>query len=163
MTTRVAIAILSVLLAVGARATGDSDREVYITKIESLFFRTAFLSADSPFVSNLLGAAKSANPGVSAEVWTSVASESAIAFEAILKEKGGPMDTVFRSAFQDMSTSELEHLSVLLSDPVFQKYSAATRSMATQRQLAGALMQTTFMLNEAINKILVAHGLKEVH
>jgi hypothetical protein len=163
MKTGTAIVVLSVLLIPAVRAADDPDREKYISTLESLFFKTTLLSANSPFVSNLLGPAKSANPGVSDDAWTSVASELAIAFDAVLKERGGLTDTALRSAVQEMSTRELEHLTAILSDPVFQKYSAATRSAAAQKQLARALMETTVKLKEALNGILRERGLKEVH
>jgi hypothetical protein len=157
------IAVISLLLGPAARGGDDTDREKYISAIESIYFKTTVLSADSPFVSNLLVSAKSANPGVSDGVWTSVASEVAGAFEGLLREKGGLTDTVLRSAMQDLSTADLAHLTDVLSDPVVMKYFAATRSAATQKQLAKGLWATTARLEEAVNKSLRERGLKEVH
>ena len=96
-------------------------------------------------------------------MWTSVASEVAGAFEGLLREKGGLTDTVLRSAMQDLSTADLAHLTDVLSDPVVMKYFAATRSAATQKQLAKGLWATTARLEEAVNKSLRERGLKEVH
>lgn len=163
MRAETAVAVISLLLTPSARASDDTDREKYVSAIESSYLKTTVLTADSPFVSNLLTSAKSANPGIPNDVWTSVASEVASAFEALLKEKGGLMDTVLRSAVEDFSTDDLAHLSVVLSDPIFMKYSAATRSAAAQKQLAKAFWETSAKLREAVNKSLRDRGLKEVH
>ena len=139
------------------------SRDELINQIETIYARSTILSPDSPLIDMYLSTPKQANPNTSSETWATVKQEVAIAVTNVMTRKGGSMDLVLRKSLDALSDTELSRLIQLLNDPVFVKYQAAVNSPAAQKQMMQGMVGMALGLNAAINKVLVSHGLKEVH
>lgn len=138
-------------------------REALIGRIESIYIQTTMLSADSPFIEMFIGSAKSANPGVDGDTWSGIKQEITPMLSKVMTEKGGLMDVFLRKSLENFSDAELEKLSQILSNPIYNKFQIAMASPSTQRELVQALFGYTLNFNAVINSVLVKHGLNEVH
>jgi hypothetical protein len=158
--------ILTVLILILCSSLGSaqpSPREVIIEHIIATYTQGSLLRVDSPFAENLLRPAKSANPGVSKDIWVTVKAEVVTAVSKVMIEKGGLIVSLFRKSLEPLSDAELEKLSTILDDPVLKKFQAAMASPSTQQFFAKALFENTMKMTSAINIVLSGHGLKEVH
>lgn len=104
-----------------------------------------------------------ANPRVSNTVWIEISKEVGSALSKSMTEKGGMLYVVVRASVHPMSTSELKRLDTILNDPVYVKFEAGMSAPSTQRQMMQAAMVNAMRAGPIINRILVHHGLNEVH
>ena len=73
------------------------------------------------------------------------------------------MDVAYRASLESLTDMELSRLEVLLSDPVWQKFTASMAAPATQQKIIKALMANSLQMGGALNEVLTKHGLKTIH
>ena len=148
----------SICLAAGAESRDDT-----IKRIESLQVSTSILPPDSPFLANMLRPALNANPDVKKDEWDAIRREASAAISSAMTQPGGLMDVAYRASLESLTDIELSRLEVLLSDPVWQKFTASMAAPATQQKIIKALMGNSLQMGGALNEVLTKHGLKTIH
>lgn len=154
-------ALLSLFTA--SACASPVSREALIQNIEGEYSSTTFFSPHSPFVQTLLAPAKSVNPGVSNSVWQGIAKEIAPALGEAVNGRGGLMDSILRTPLETLSDSDLQRLTVILSDPVYKKFQTAITSPTAQRQVVQSMMANAWKLNAVVDRALAEHKLNVPH
>ncbi|HEY2146235.1 MAG TPA: hypothetical protein VGH12_09215 [Steroidobacteraceae bacterium] len=140
-----------------------ASRDDLVNQIEASYVSGTLIRSDSPIIEVLLESAKSANPNVAPDVWQSVKTDSAQAITKLLTGRGGVMDTIIRESLAPLSDKELQTLSQILSDPVYQKFQQVMSAPQTQKQMFDSMRQVGAHLVDTINGILAAHHLNTPH
>lgn len=159
------VMFIGVLLSLFTTAAWASpvSREALIQNIEDEYSSTTLFAADSPFVQTLLASAKSVNPGVSNAAWHGIAKEMEPALAKAVSGKGGLMDSLLRTPLETLSDSDLQRLTTILSDPVYQKFHTAMTSPAAQRQVVQSMMVNAWKLDAVVDQVLAEHKLNVPH
>lgn len=140
-----------------------ATRDETMARIEALQLNGSVFSPGSPFLESMLQPAFRANPGIDQDARDTIRKEAGMAMSKVMAQPGGLLDVTYRAALAPMSDAELERLLVLLSDPVWRKFSASMTAPATQQQMAKALLANTQQMNTALNAVLAKHGLPPTH
>lgn len=157
---RLALLVTLAALAPICVASGTDARDEIINRIESLQLSTVVLTPDSPLLVDLLKPALQANPDVAPGEWVQIRLEASDALSKVIGQPGGMVDASYRAALAPMPDAELDRLAVLLSDPVWRKFSASMAAPATQQQIVKGLMANAAQMIAALNGVLARHGLK---
>jgi hypothetical protein len=144
-------------------AAGPESRDDTIKRIEKLQMSTSVLPPDSPFLADMLKSAITANPDVKKEEWDAIRREASATISTAMTQPGGSMDVAYRASLASLTDVELGRLEVLLSDPVWQKFTTSMAAPATQQKIVKALVGNSLQMGVALNAVLTKHGLKTVH
>jgi hypothetical protein len=159
----VPVALMLAASAIGIcsqAVAADSSRDALIRAAEMAYLKTAVFTPDSPMMDAMLAPAKAANPGVADDVWASVKADTGSAITSVMFGPGSVVETTMHQSLDKLSDAELQHLTVLLSDPVMMKFQQLMADPSTQRQLMQGLMGSAVKMQAAVNGVLVRHGLK---
>jgi hypothetical protein len=159
---KLALIITLAVLPPICTASGGA-RDETINRIESIQLSTAVFPPESPFLLDMLKPALRANPNVKTNEWDDIRREASAAVSKVIIQPGGLVDLTYRAALSPLSDAELDRLLVLLSDPVWRKFSASMSAPGTQQQVIKALMTNTEQMGVALNAVLAKHGLKTMH
>jgi hypothetical protein len=140
-----------------------TNRAMLIQRIEKSYTQATAFTADSPFVDTIIRSARVANAQASPELWQSIKPEFSSALNEAQHANGGPLAGQVNSILSGMSDSDVEHLAVLLEDPILLEFQAAAASPAIQQKAMQAASGLVLRYGAAINEILAHHGLKEIH
>jgi hypothetical protein len=152
------------LLAASSIAFGQEDRRVLLERrLEIAYAKVAVFTSDSPLLEHLLQSAKAANQSAGSDVWQAIKPEFSEAATSVLMADGGPLGGALHPALASLSDSELDHLVLLIEDPVFGRFQAALASPEVQRVSLAAVSKKAMLLGPALNAVLAKHGLREVH
>ncbi|WP_404601044.1 hypothetical protein [Dyella lipolytica] len=138
----------------------EPTRDALIHAAEVAYLKSAVFTPDSPMMDAMLAPAKSANPDVSADIWAAVKADTGSAITSVMFGPGSAVETTMHQSLDKLSNAELQHLTVLLSDPVMLKFQQLMADPSTQRDLMQGLMGSTAKMQAAVNGVLVRHGLK---
>ncbi|GFZ89755.1 hypothetical protein [Dyella caseinilytica] len=138
----------------------DATKDALIHKVEVDSMRNTVFTPDSPLLDSMLAPAKAANPNVSADNWAAVRADTASAITSTLFGPDSAVSTVMEQSLSQLSTQELQHLDVLLTDPVLIKFQHTMASPETQRALMQGMAASTLKMQGAMNDVLLRHGLK---
>ena len=157
--------LIAAVLAVGCAASygQTSKREALIQRIEMAYAGPAVFDVDSPLLAQVLGGARAANVGVSAELWAALKPEFAVAITAVMRDDDGLLRNALRTGFASMSDEELDKLAGLLEDPVYVKFQGIMVGPIAQTAILKGTALKGMRLGGAINSVLSKHGLREVH
>lgn len=156
----VLILVASTIGICSQAVAADASRDTLIRAAEMAYLKSAVFTPDSPMMDALLATAKSANPDVSDDVWASVKADTGSAITSVMFGPGSAVETTMHQSLDKLSNPELQHLTVLLSDPVMIKFQQLMADPSTQRELMQGLMGSTVKMQAAVNGVLVRHGLK---
>jgi hypothetical protein len=143
-----------------AAKAADSTKEALIHKVEVDSMRNTVFTPDSPLLDSMLAPAKAANPNVSATTWAAVRTDTASAITSTLFGPDSAVSMAMEQSLNQLSTQELQHLDVLLTDPVLVKFQHTMASPDTQRALMQGMAASTLKMQSAMNDVLQRHGLK---
>lgn len=138
----------------------DSSRDALIHAAEVAYLKSAVFTPDSPVMDAMLAPAKSANPDVSADIWAAVKADTGLAITSVMFGPGSAIETTMHQSLDKLSNAELQHLTVLLSDPVMMKFQQLMADPSTQRELMQGMVASSAKMQVAVNGVLVRHGLK---
>ncbi|RUL64218.1 hypothetical protein EKH79_09205 [Dyella dinghuensis] len=156
-----ALIIAASTIGIGSQAVAaDASRDALIRAAEMAYLKSAVFTPDSPMMDALLAPAKAANPDVSDDVWAGVKADTGSAITSVMFGPGSAVETTMHQSLDKLSNPELQHLTVLLSDPVMIKFQQLMADPSTQRELMQGLMGSTVKMQAAVNGVLVRHGLK---
>ena len=152
------------LLASCSLAFGQEDKRAQLEhRLEIAYAKVAVFSSDSPLLERLLQSAKAANQSAGSDVWQAIKPEFSEAATSVLMADGGPLGGALHPALAGLDDSELDHLVLLIEDPVYGRFQAALASPDVQRVTLAAVSKKAMLLGPALNAVLTKHGLREVH
>jgi len=157
------IVLSMLLLPAWTYADSTNQREVLIGQIEAHYNNPQLMSPNSPVLRMFLQDAQSANPGVSAQDWNVVTSETAAAFRHILTQPGGPLDRMLHQALASLTDAELQRMALISADPAYTKFQNGMQQPKIQQQLMTSLSASAMQLGAQLNHILRRHGLHTVN
>jgi hypothetical protein len=143
-------------------AAGPESRDDMIKRIENLQMSTSVLPPDSPLLADILKSASKANPDVKKAEWDAIRREASVAISSAMTQPGGLMDVAYRASLESLTDVELSRLEVLLSDPVWQKFTTSMAAPATQQKIVKALVGNSLQMDATMNEVLTKHGLKTI-
>jgi hypothetical protein len=144
-------------------SAGADSRDEAIKRIESLQLTTSVFPPDSPFLADMLKPALIANPDVKKDEWDTIRREASVAISSAMTQPGGLIDVAYRASLESLTDVELNKLAVLLSDPVWRKFTISMAAPGTQQKIFKALMGNTSQMGAALNEVLTKHGLRTIH
>jgi hypothetical protein len=157
------IIAVSLALLVCATQAHSADRELLLQRIVSATSQPSNLPPDSPLLQQVILPARLANPNVNATDWNVLNVELRAAVNSSLSASVTATFEAMKPDFVSFSDNDLGELAALLESSVYKRYKSIAAGPAAAQRAPKLMLENAQRLTQAINSVMRAHGLKEVH